>query len=94
MVKHKNPGAPLKRRVLIVGDSYARPLEAFFSTVVTDLIVLDQRRFAPGETVAGLVKSFKPDIVIQLCNPSAFGADTLSGPKTHRPVLFDYGNLE
>ena len=93
VVKHENPGAPLKRRVLIVGDSYARPLEAFLSTIVTDLIALDQRRFAPGETVAGFVESFKPDVVIQLCNPSAFGADTLSGPKAHQPVLFTY-NLE
>ena len=94
VVKHKNPGAPLKRRVLVVGDSYTRPLEAFLSTVVSDLIVLDQRRFAPGETVAGFVKSFKPDLVLQLNNPSAFGADTLSGPKMHRPVLFEYGSLE
>ncbi len=94
VVKHENPGAPLKRRVLIVGDSYARPLEAFLSTVVTSLIVLDQRRFALGETVAGFVESFKPDVIIQLCNPSAFGADPLSGPKTHRPVLFTYGHLE
>ena len=94
VVKHENPGAPLKRRVLIVGDSYARPLEAFLSTVVTSLIVLDQRRFAPGETVAGFVESFKPDLVLQLNNPSAFGSDTLSGPKTRRPVLFTYGKLE
>ena len=94
VVRHENPGAPLKRRVLLVGDSYARPLEAFLSTVVTDLIALDQRRFAPGETVAGFVESFKPDLVLQLNNPSGFGADTLSGQKTHRPVLFTYGKLE
>ena len=93
VVKHANPGAPLKRRVLLVGDSFARPLEAFLSTVVTDLIVLDQRRFAPGETVAGFVESFKPDLVLQLNNPSALGADTLSGPKKHRSVLFEYGDL-
>lgn len=92
-VKHENPGAPLKRRVLLVGDSYARPLEAFLSTVVTDLIALDQRRFAPGETVAGFVESFKPDLVLQMNNPSAFGADMLVGPKKRRPVLFDYGEL-
>ena len=94
VVKHENPEAPLKRRVLIIGDSFTRPFEAFLSTIVTGLIVLDPRRFAPGETVAGFVESYKPDVVIQLCNPSAFGADALAGPKTHRPVLFTYGNLE
>ena len=94
VVRHENPGAPLKRRVMIVGDSFARPLEAFLSTAVTDLMVLDQRRFAPGETVAGFVESFKPDLVLQLCNPSAFGADALLGTKKHRAVLFEYGNLE
>lgn len=94
VVKHENPGAPLKRRVLIIGDSYARPLEAFLSTVITDIMVLDQRRFASDETVAGFVGAFKPDLVLQLNNPSAFDADTLSGPKKHRPILFTYGNLE
>ena len=94
VVKHANPRAPLKRRVLLVGDSYARPLEAFLSTVVTDLMALDQRRFAPGETVAGFVESFKPDLVLQMNNPSAFGADMLVGAKRRRPVLFEYGLVE
>ena len=93
VVKHENPVAPLKRRILLVGDSYARPLEASLSTIVTDLIALDQRRFAPGETVAGFVESFKPDLVLQICNPTAIGADTLSGKKKHQSVLFEYGDL-
>ncbi len=94
VVRHKNRAAPLTRRVMIIGDSYVRPLEAMLSTVVSDLLVLDQRRFAPGETVAGFVESFKPDLVLQLNNPSTFGADTLSGPKAHQSVLFTYGKLE
>ena len=94
VVKFENLLAPLRRRVLIVGDSYVRPLEAFLSTVVTDLIALDQRRFASGETVKGFVESFKPDIVLQLNTPEAFGMDMLSESKTHCPVLFTYGILE
>jgi len=93
IVRHANSGAPLKLRLMLVGDSYARPLEAFLSTAVTDLIALDQRRFALGETVAGFADEFKPDVVLQLNNPSTFGADTLNGPKTHRPILFTYGDL-
>jgi len=94
VVRHRNRSAPLARRVMIIGDSYVRPLEAMLSTVVSDLLVLDQRRFARHETVARFVKSFKPHIVLQICNPSAFSADTMSGPKTGRSVLFDYGPLE
>ena len=94
VVRHSNASAPLKLRLMIIGDSYARPLEALLSTIVTDIIALDQRRFSFGETVAGFVESFKPDVVLQLNNPSAFGEDTLAGPKTHRPVMFEYGALE
>ena len=93
VVRHSNASAPLKLRLMIVGDSFARPLEALLSTIVTDIIALDQRRFASGETVAGFVESFKPDLVLQMNNPSAFGADMLVGPKKRRPVLFDYGEL-
>ena len=94
VVKHANPGAPLKRRILLVGDSYTRPFEAFLSTVVSDLVVLDQRRLAPGETVAGFVESFKPDFVLQMNNPAALVAGTLPGLETHLSVLFTYGKLE
>lgn len=93
VVRHKNSGAPLKLRLMVVGDSYARPLEAFLSTAFTDLIALDQRRFAPGETVAEFVDEFKPDVVLQLNNPSTFGSDTLNGLKTGRPIMFNYGDL-
>ena len=93
VARHENPNAPLKCRLMIVGDSFVRPLEAMLSTVVSDILVLDQRRFEPGETVAGFVESFKPDLVLQMNNPSAFGADMLVGPKKRRPVLFDYGEL-
>lgn len=92
-VRHTNRLAPLKRRVLIVGDSFARPLEAFLSTVVTELVALDQRRLAPDETVARAVETFKPDLVLQLNNPSTFGSDMITGRKRHRPVMFDYGEL-
>ena len=93
VARHKNPNAPLRCRLMIIGDSFVRPLEAMLATVVSDIIVLDQRRFEPGETVAGFVESFKPELVLQMNNPSAFGADMLAGPKKHRPVLFDYGEL-
>ncbi len=94
VVRHVNPGAPLKRRLMIVGDSYMRPLEAFLSTVVKDLISLDQRRFGSGETVSGFVESFKPDAVLQICNPGAFNEYASSGRKAGCFVFFTYGDLK
>lgn len=93
VARHENPDAPLKCRLMIIGDSFVRPLEAMLSTVVSDILVLDQRRFEPDETVAGFVESFKPALVLQMNNPSAFGSDMLVGPKKRRPVLFEYGEL-
>ena len=66
VVRHSNKEAPLKIRLLMVGDSYERPLEAFFSTVFSEVLVLDQRRFSRDETVLGFVEDFKPDVVLQL----------------------------
>ena len=88
MVRHVNRHAPLNLRLMIVGDSYVRPLEALLATVVKDLRGVDQRRLGLDETVAGFVESFKPGLVLQVNNPSALG-----GPKTRLSILFKYGEL-
>ncbi len=94
VVRHENRGAPIKLRLMIIGDSYARPLEAFLSTVFSDVIALDQRRFDKGDTVASHVEGFKPDIVVQLNNPSALGGVSRKGSDPIYPVLFSYGCSE
>lgn len=88
IVRHLNPNAPLKRKLLLVGDSFARPLECLLSTVLSEVIAVDQRSFKTGETVVGYVESLRPDIVLQLNNPFALG----NKGKQRRPVLFEYGN--
>ena len=88
VVRHVNRQAPLNLRLLIVGDSFVRPLEALLATVVNDLLVVDPRRLGSDETVAGFVESFKPGLVLQVNNPSALG-----GPKTRLAILFRYGEL-
>lgn len=87
---HCNETAPVRRRVLMIGDSFVRPLEAFLSTTVTDLCVVDPRRHRNG-TIADCVRSFKPDIVFQVQNPSALASDYLIGKPSGRPVFFTYG---
>lgn len=93
IVRHHNEAAPVRRRVLVIGDSFVRPLEAFLSTTVTDLLVVDPRRYRNG-TIADCVRTFKPDIVLQTQNPSvlsARGEDDEAGESSGRPLFFTYG---
>ena len=92
LVRHHNPLAPLKVKVLLIGDSFARPVEAFLSTAVRDLVATDpRRRSLKSAGLADMVRREKPDIVIQLQNPSSFPADMMKGPKTGKAVMFEYG---
>lgn len=88
---HRNERAPIRTRILVIGDSFVRPLEAFLSTVVAELVVVDQRRFAPGETVVDYVARIRPEIVLQLSKAGLFFSDVIGRAKTGRHVLFDYG---
>lgn len=90
-VVHENPSAPLRKRVLLIGDSFARPVEAFLSVAVGRLDVVDPRRTAKRFSLADYVRQTKPDIVIQMVNPSSFNVDKMKGSKTGRAVMFDYG---
>lgn len=91
MVRHRNPQAPVRAKVMIIGDSFARPLEAFLSTVVSDLTVVDPRRFAEGETVADHVLRWRPDVVLELINTGGFHSGFIGRKRRGRSVMFDYG---
>ena len=97
VVRQRNNTAPLKLKLMIVGDSYARPLAAFLSTVFSEVITLDQRRFAASESVAGFLADFKPDLVLQMNSPVAV-AVSANGIRAderdlNNSVLFEYGEL-
>lgn len=91
LVRHRNAKAPIQTKVMIIGDSFARPLEAFLSTVVSDLVVVDPRRFPKGDMVAQYVRQLHPDIVLQLTNTGGFFSDFIGRKRCGRPVMFDYG---
>ena len=95
VVRFENRKAPVGKRLLVVGDSFSRPLQGFLSTVFSEILALDQRRFKPGETVAGFVEEFKPAVVLQLDNPGALGlgGDASGGPGFKSSAVFDYGEL-
>lgn len=94
LVCHKNEQVPIKARILVIGDSFVRPLEAFLSTVVAELVVIDPRRVAPGVTMIDCAKRMRPDIVLQVSTAGGFFSDVIGRAKTGRHVLFDYGLQE
>ena len=45
MVNHRNLSAHVKARILLLKDSYGLPIQAFLSTLFSEVDVLDLRRF-------------------------------------------------
>ena len=69
LVQHRNANAPNNLRVLIIKDSFVLPVQAFFSTLFTEVDVIDPRHFTQS-TIAEYVDFFQPDCVLMLVNPS------------------------
>ena len=71
LVQHRNLNAPSPLKLLMIKDSFTRPLEAFLSTVFQEIDVIDPRHFSEC-TVAEYVERTVPDVVIFTINPSQF----------------------
>ena len=72
LANHVNNNASNDLKVLIIKDSFSLPLQAFLSTSLKELDVIDARYFTEC-TIAEYVTVSKPDIVIMAINPSIFG---------------------
>lgn len=74
LVMHRNASAPSHARILMVVDSFALPVQAFLSTVFSEIDVLDLRSF--GEMpLCDYVDAYGPDLVVFLYNPGSIGAE-------------------
>ena len=72
LVQHRNLNAPSPMKVLILQDSFTRPLQTFLSTVFQEIDVVDPRYYSEC-TMAQYVARTEPDLVILAVNPSQFG---------------------
>lgn len=72
LVQHRNLQAASDLKVLIIKDSYTLPVQAFLSTMVQELDVLDPR-YSAECSVAEYVRRTEPDLVVLMINPSVFG---------------------
>lgn len=70
-VRHRHPGAPVRKRVAVIGDSFVRPLEACLSAAVEDLLVVDPRYPCGTSSVKEKITAFRPDVVMLCINPFA-----------------------
>lgn len=70
LVLHRNLYAPSALKVMIIKDSFTRPLEAYLSTVFQEIDVVDPRYFSEC-TIVEYVEQTEPDVVILALNPSA-----------------------
>lgn len=101
IVRHRNAAAPNHLRILMLIDSFARPVQTYLSTMFDEIDVIDPRYFTQTN-VAKYAQYFQPDIVIELIHPnliigtfSDFGvADAqLMDFNARRPV-FDSTDIE
>lgn len=70
-----SPASPL--RVMLVKDSFALPVAAFWSTVFAEVVVVDTRRFGEGVFLRDLVDACRPDVVVELVNPGFLAGHSL-----------------
>ena len=76
-----NSQAPVGKRILVIGDSFARPVPAYLNSVFQEVVLIDPRHFRECKpfrkiSIVEYVKSMSPDAVVMLINPSSFYADT------------------
>lgn len=77
---HENHYAKCNKKILLIKESFALPVETFLSTAVTQIHVLDMRYYKDG-TVEEYIENTSPDLVLFMLNPNSL----------QREVYFSYG---
>lgn len=72
-VRITNSKSATDKKLLIIKDSFAKPVGAFLSTCFSETRLLDPRYFHEG--VLDYIDAYKPDVVLVLYNPSAYNPD-------------------
>ena len=101
LAEHRNAGAPNRIKVLLIKDSFALPLQAFFSTEFYSVDVIDPRYYTDSTLVQYCVYT-RPDIVIMSINPSSIknekyynlGSDSFQINYEERDLLLSDYNIE
>jgi len=77
LVQHRNADAPSDLKLLIIKDSFVLPVQSYLSTVFQEIDVLDPRHYKES-TLTEYINWTKPDLVMTLISPMAFGLQKYS----------------
>lgn len=72
LVQLRNDQAVTDMKILIIRDSFTKPMMAYMSTMFSEIDAIDPRRLTEC-SVAEYVKRCNPDMVIFMVNPSVIG---------------------
>lgn len=70
---HRNAAAPIDAKVLLIKDSFGLPVQAFLSTVFSEIDALDPREFDECSLTEYIFRT-QPDAVVMMINPSVMSA--------------------
>lgn len=71
VVKIQNSSVKNDMKIVVIGDSFSRPVYAFLSTIVSEVDALDPR-YLPECSVAEYIELAKPDLVLFLTTPTMY----------------------
>lgn len=74
LVKERNEQAASDIKVLLLKDSFSRPVMAYMSTEFQKLDVIDLRHYKEG-TLVEYIEKFQPDLVMMMLYPGSFSND-------------------
>ena len=72
-----NRQAPVRKRILMVVDSFARPVQAYFSALFTEVDAIDLRYYQDG-SLMNYIKRRNPDVVLYLYNTKTLNDKVLT----------------
>lgn len=76
LVRMTNSKAAVRKRILVVKDSYAPPLLAYLSSVFAELDIVDVR-YSKDVSAIEFINCFKPDLVCVMYNPGALAMTSM-----------------
>lgn len=71
LVVYENESAPSDRTVMVIKDSFGRPVAAYMSVAFRRVIAVDPRDLPSEKTVGDLIREMRPDVVLELVNAEA-----------------------
>ena len=73
VVQHRNENAFSNLKVLMVGDSFSRPVQTYMSTVFKEIDLIDLRQVNQHFSLANYIQDTQPDMVILMINAPDIG---------------------